>query len=83
MNIRGSGFRIIVQLSIGLWLLGLSGLALAGQLDGDTQPRLTGTALVKELQKGGHVVYFRHGATSDFGVKKCIHRFLLRWGDGP
>ena len=69
MRIRVSRTRIVVQLGIGLWLLGLSGLASAGQLVGDSQARLTGTALVKELQKGGHIIYFRHGTTADFGEK--------------
>jgi phosphohistidine phosphatase SixA len=69
MSTRAPGLRFVVQLGIGLVLLGGAGLAPAGQIVGDTQPRLTGTALVKELQKGGHVIYFRHGLTNDFGEK--------------
>lgn len=41
----------------------------AGQLVGDTSPKLSGAALIKELQKGGYVIYFRHGITSEFGEK--------------
>ena len=41
----------------------------AGQLAGDTSPKLQGSALVKELQKGGYVIYFRHGLTNDHGEK--------------
>lgn len=41
----------------------------AGQLVGDTSPKLAGTALVKELQKGGYVIYFRHGTTNEQGEK--------------
>lgn len=58
----------IVQLAVGLAFLGWLPVA-SGQLTGDTEPKLTGTALVRELQKGGYIIYFRHGATSDFGEK--------------
>ena len=41
----------------------------AGQLAGDTAPKLSGTALIKELQKGGYVIFFRHGITAEHGEK--------------
>jgi len=41
----------------------------AGQLVGDTSPKLSGTALVSELQKGGYIIFFRHGTTSEQGEK--------------
>jgi hypothetical protein len=52
-----------------LLLLGAPGVLSAGQLTGDTTPRLSGPELIKELQKGGHVIYFRHGTTSEQGEK--------------
>jgi phosphohistidine phosphatase SixA len=42
---------------------------MAAQLVGDTVSKLSGPALIDELKKGGHVIYFRHGATSNFGEK--------------
>jgi len=50
-------------------LLSAPGIASAGQLAGDTTPKMSGTALVKELQKGGYVIYFRHGTTAESGEK--------------
>lgn len=50
-------------------LLSAPGALSAGQLAGDTSPKLNGEALVRELQKGGYVIYFRHGITSEFGEK--------------
>src|SRR5262245_345459 len=44
-----------------LMLLGAPALTSAGQLTGDTLPKLQGDVLINELRKGGHVVYFRHG----------------------
>jgi len=41
----------------------------AGQLVGDTSPKLSGSALISELQKGGYVIYFRPGITSESGEK--------------
>jgi phosphohistidine phosphatase SixA len=52
-----------------LLLLAAPGIVSAGQLSGDTTPKLSGAALVKELQKGGHVIYFRHGTTAESGEK--------------
>jgi phosphohistidine phosphatase SixA len=52
-----------------LLVLTVPAAASAGQLSGDTSPKLSGPALVKELQKGGYVVYFRHGLTTDHGEK--------------
>jgi hypothetical protein len=53
-------------------LLGAPGALSAGQLNGDTTPKLSGTALVKELQKGGYVIYFRHGLVIDTGEKEVV-----------
>jgi phosphohistidine phosphatase SixA len=53
----------------GLVLLGIPALTFAGQLTGDTLPKLRGQALIDELRKGGHVVYFRHGTTAEVGEK--------------
>ena len=61
--------RTITHVAIGLMLLGTPARGVAGQLEGDTQPKLSGTALVKELKKGGYIIYFRHGTTADFGEK--------------
>ena len=66
---RWPGIRTITQVAIGLMLLGTPTLGVAGQLEGDTQPKLSGTALVKELKKGGYIIYFRHGTTAEFGEK--------------
>jgi phosphohistidine phosphatase SixA len=52
-----------------LGLLLLATPVSAGQLTGDTAPKLSGAALVKELQKGGYVIFVRHGATTDHGEK--------------
>ena len=52
-----------------LVLLVVPGAVSAGQLAGDTAPKLTGAALIKELQKGGYVIYFRHGITAEHGEK--------------
>ena len=68
MNLR-PGIRTTVLVAIGLVLLGTPVPGVAGQLEGDTQPKLSGTALIKELKKGGYIVYFRHGITADFGEK--------------
>jgi phosphohistidine phosphatase SixA len=45
------------------------GLVAAGQLTGDTTPKLSGSELVKELQKGGYIIFFRHGTTNEQGEK--------------
>ena len=63
------GTRTITFVALALLSLGRPGLGIAGQLEGDTQPKLSGTALVKELKKGGYIIYFRHGLTSEFGEK--------------
>ena len=59
----------LTALAIALALAGGPAVATAGQLVGDTQPKLTGTALVRELKKGGHIIFFRHGPTTDFREK--------------
>jgi phosphohistidine phosphatase SixA len=59
----------IAQCASILFLLGAPGWLFAGQLSGDTAPKLSGPALVKELQKRGYIIYFRHGLTSNFGEK--------------
>lgn len=64
-----SAIAKLAQLAAVVMLVSGPGLSSAGQLVGDIQPRLNGQALVKELKKGGHVIYFRHGATADFGEK--------------
>jgi phosphohistidine phosphatase SixA len=51
------------------FLLSTPGVLLAAQLVGDTTPKLSGLALISELKKGGYVIYFRHGLTSDIGEK--------------
>lgn len=50
-------------------LLILPGFLEATQLVGDTTPKLRGVELIQALQKGGYVIYFRHGITSNFGEK--------------
>jgi phosphohistidine phosphatase SixA len=61
--------RIILCAVAVLLLLGAPGIASAGQLTGDTSPKLSGAALIKELQKGGYVIYVRHGITNELGEK--------------
>ncbi len=61
--------RLVQWTAIVFLLLGAPGVPSAGQLAGDTSPKLSGTALVKELQKGGYVIYFRHGTTAEHGEK--------------
>lgn len=63
------GTHTLTFVAVGLLSLGVPGLGVAGQLEGDTQPKLSGTALVKELKKGGYIIYFRHGLTSETGEK--------------
>src|SRR5262245_9607893 len=57
--------RASVRVLAVLMLLGAPALTSAGQLTGDTLPKLQGHALINELRKGGHVVYFRHGMTAE------------------
>jgi len=64
-HIRG----LVRSAAVLLMVLGAPGAAAAGQLTGDTAPKLAGPALVKELQKGGYVIYFRHGTTAESGEK--------------
>lgn len=61
--------RRILQCAVMFCLMAAPGPLLAGQLLGDTSPHLSGAALIKELQKGSYVIYFRHGITSNFGEK--------------
>jgi len=65
-----SPIRLVMQCAgVLLLLLGAPGVLSAGQLTGDTSPKLSGAALIKELQKGGYVIYFRHGTTAEQGEK--------------
>jgi phosphohistidine phosphatase SixA len=59
-----------------LFLLSTPGLLFAAQLVGDTTPKLSGQALIHELKKGGYVIYFRHGATSNSGEKDVVDKDL-------
>ena len=69
MDTRRSRMLKIAQLTVGLLFLGAPALLDAGQLVGDTQPKLSGPSLVKELRKGGYIIYFRHGLTAESGEK--------------
>ncbi len=70
VNDAPSRMRMIVQCAAALSLLLFApGVGSAGQLSGDTTPKMNGAAIVKELQKGGYVVYFRHGITAESGEK--------------
>jgi phosphohistidine phosphatase SixA len=66
---RWFGILTITFVTVALLSLGRPDPGVGGQLEGDTQPKLSGTALVKELKKGGYIIYFRHGLTSEFGEK--------------
>jgi phosphohistidine phosphatase SixA len=55
-------------------LLGAAGGSSAGELSGDISPKLSGPALIKELQKGGYVIYFRHGTTAEVGEKDVAEK---------
>jgi phosphohistidine phosphatase SixA len=50
-----------------LWTLSMPGGLLAGQLVGDTAPKLQGQELINALKQGGYVIYFRHGLTGKTG----------------
>ena len=52
-----------------LCLLSAPGVLSAAQLVGDTTPKQSGQQLINELKKGGYVIYFRHGDTSNTGEK--------------
>jgi phosphohistidine phosphatase SixA len=71
MTVSSARIGKIAQCAIvlSLFLLSAPGAFGAGQLTGDTSPKLSGSALIKELQKGGYIIYFRHGITSDLGEK--------------
>lgn len=65
-----SRIRTVMQCAGVLFLLlGVPGVVSGGQLVGDTSPKLAGAALITELQKGGYVIYFRHGTTNEQGEK--------------
>ena len=70
--------RTITPVALALAVLGAPDRAGAGQLIGDTQPKISGSALVKELRKGGYIVFFRHGATTDFREKDLADSELDR-----
>jgi phosphohistidine phosphatase SixA len=70
MNVLRQSMRHLTWCAISLLgVLSLSGLLWAGQFVGDTTPKLQGQGLIRALKKGGYIIYFRHGATSDFGEK--------------
>ena len=48
----------------------------AAQLVGGITPKLSGQGLINELKKGGYIIYFRHGTTSDFGEKDVEDKVL-------
>lgn len=52
-----------------LLMLSAPGVLAAAQLVGETAPKLSGEGLVNALKKGGYVIYFRHGETSNIGDK--------------
>lgn len=64
-----SRIRMVVHCTVLFLLLSAPGVLTAGQLTGDTSAKLSGAALIKELQKGGYVIYFRHGNTAETGEK--------------
>src|SRR5687767_3473260 len=65
--------RVILKCAgVAVLLLGAPGALSAGHLSGDTAPQLAGTALIKEMQKGGYVISSRHGSTSDLGEKAVL-----------
>ena len=43
------GTRTLTFVAMALLSLGVPGFGIAGQLEGDTQPKLNGTTLVREL----------------------------------
>lgn len=59
-----------------LCLLGTPGFLFAGQLVGDTTPKLQGQELMNVLQQGGYVIYFRHGKTAQTGEKEVADQDL-------
>jgi phosphohistidine phosphatase SixA len=79
MSVTSTRIRIAQCASV-LFLLGAPGLLSAGQLVGDGAPKLSGPALVKELQKGGYIIYFRHGITANLGEKDVADSDLLECG---
>jgi len=50
----------------------LNSQSFAAELIGDIQPKLSGDALIHALQKGGYIIYFRHGATGKRGEKNVM-----------
>jgi phosphohistidine phosphatase SixA len=52
-----------------LVLLSMPSVLFAAQLVGGITPKLSGQALINELKKGGYIIYFRHGQTSNIGEK--------------
>jgi phosphohistidine phosphatase SixA len=73
MNDATSKTGTIMRCAAALFLLlSAPGIVSAGQLTGDTSPKMSGPELVKELQKGGYVIYFRHGITAESGEKDVV-----------
>src|SRR5882724_9270365 len=59
-----------------LCLLGAPDVLFAGQLTGETVPRLQGQELIDALKQGGYVIYFRHGITGKTGEKEVADQDL-------
>ena len=69
MDTRRAHMLRIAQLTVGLLFLAAPALLGAGQFVGDSQPKLGGPSMVRELRKGGYIIYFRHGLTAETGEK--------------
>jgi phosphohistidine phosphatase SixA len=59
--------KVLLSLLSLSFLLCIPAGLLAAELIGDRTPKLQGQELIKALQEGGYVIYFRHGATNTFG----------------
>jgi len=61
--------RFITRLVATLIIIASVNTSVAGEFIGDKTPKIAGKALIKALQKGGYVMYFRHGITGNRGEK--------------
>jgi len=77
MNVSSTRSRKITQWATALLLLSAPGFSFAGQLVGDTTPKLMGPALIEQLLKGGYIIYFRHGTTAEVEEKDLADSDLL------
>jgi len=69
--------RQLIYVLAGLFcLLGAPDVLFAGQLIGETVPRLQGQELINALKQGGYVIYFRHGITGKTGEKEVADQAL-------